>query len=127
MKKILVVDDQQMYLNMVSFKLEKAGFTPVTAKNGEEAIRLFESDPPLLVITDLRMPVKNGFDFIQFMRNDLNSHIPVLVLSVETRDESKVKAIRLGANDYMDKPFKPSELVNRVNRLISLSNNLMAV
>ena len=125
MKKILVIDDQQLYLNMVSFKLEKEGYTAVTAKNGEEAIHILESENPLLVITDIQMPVKNGFDFIQYMREEKGSHIPVLVLSVETKDESKVKAIRLGANDYMDKPFKPNELVQRVNRLISLSNNLM--
>lgn len=127
MKKILVVDDQQMYLNMVCFKLEKAGYTPVTAKDGQEAIRQFESENPLLVITDLKMPVKDGFEFIHYMRSEKGSHIPVLVLSVESQDESKVKAISMGANDYMNKPFKPSELVSRVNRLISLSNNLMAV
>lgn len=127
MKKILVVDDQLMFLKMVSFKLKKAGFTPVVAYNGEEAIEQFESENPLLVITDLNMPKKNGYEFIHYMRDIKGSHIPVLVVSMENKDESKVKAIQMGANDYMSKPFKPKELMSRVNRLISLSNNLMAI
>ena len=127
MKKILVVEDQLMFLNMVCFKLEKAGFTPVVARNGEEAIKKFESVNPLLVITDLNMPKKDGFEFIKYMRDIKGSHTPVLVLSMEDEDESKGKVIKLGANDFLSKPFNPNELMDRVNRLIAPSSNLLPI
>ena len=85
----------------------------------KQAIELFESEKPDLVITDLYMPFSTGFEFITYIRKNCNSNIPIVVLSNIGLEQTIVDAFDLGASDFVQKPFRPNELVSRTKRLIS--------
>ncbi|MEW6680732.1 MAG: response regulator, partial [bacterium] len=114
-QKILLVDDDQTILKVASYNLKKAGYDVLTAINGAEAIRKVEEEKPDLIILDVSMPVVDGYEVCQRIREkQLTSHIPIIMLSVHKEVEDKVKGLKTGANDYIVKPFNPQELLARV-------------
>ncbi|MBI5199275.1 MAG: response regulator [Nitrospirae bacterium] len=114
-QKILIVDDDQTILKVEEYNLRKAGYEVITAGNGEEAIKKVQEEKPDLVILDVRMPLMDGYEVCQRIReNRIKSHIPVLMLSVKKETEDKVKGLKTGADDYIVKPFDPQELLARV-------------
>jgi len=114
-QKILIVDDDQTILKIEEYNLKKAGYEVITAVNGEEAIRKVQEEKPDLVILDVSMPLMDGYEVCQKIREDrLKSHIPVIMLSVKKEIEDKVKGLKIGADDYIVKPFNPQELLARV-------------
>jgi len=110
--RILVVDDDPRTLRYVRDALTKAGFTPLVTGDSEEALSLFETDRPELVLLDLMLP---GDDGIELMKRFLViAEVPVIFLSGYDRDETIARAFDLGASDYVVKPFSSTELLARI-------------
>ncbi|WP_018767985.1 response regulator transcription factor [Bacillus sp. 105MF] len=110
---ILIADDEAEIAELIGIHLEKEGYHVVKAADGEEAIRVIQSQPIDLVILDIMMPKMDGYEVTRQIR--MKHHMPIIFLSAKTSDFDKVTGLVLGADDYMTKPFTPIELVARVN------------
>ena len=117
--KILIVDDEKNIVELSKLYLEKEGFVTVCAYDGEEALQIFESDAPELVILDIMMPKKDGWQVCREIRK--TSQIPIIMLTAKSDTFDKVLGLELGADDYMTKPFEPKELVARVKAVLRRS------
>jgi two-component system KDP operon response regulator KdpE len=109
---ILVVDDDDAIRNMLEEHLTLHGFNVIAARDGDEAFDRFTTSKPDLVLSDLAMPHADGFTLIQRIR--ATSETPILILSVRGGDVDKVRALDLGADDFVVKPFSTPELLARV-------------
>lgn len=121
--KILVVDDEKAIADIVKFNLEKEGFMVETANDGVEGINKVKSWLPSLVILDIMMPKKDGFQVLKEIRELFN--IPVIMLTAKEEEVDKVLGLELGADDYVVKPFSMRELIARVRanlRRVDFSN-----
>jgi len=115
--KVLVVDDEARMRKLVRDFLTVKGFYVLEAENGEQAVDLFFKQKDIaLIILDVMMPDMNGFQVLQKIREKNN--VPVLMLTAKSDEEDKVSGLRLGADDYLTKPFGINELMARVNSLI---------
>lgn len=112
MSKILVIDDDQDLLELVKLAFEKEGFTVLTSTNGSEGLATAFQYHPDLVLLDVMMPKVDGWETCRRLRE--LSHVPILILSAKTAESDVVKGLGLGADDYVCKPFRVSELVARV-------------
>ena len=122
MKKLLVVDDEPDFVELVAFNLRHEGFEVLTATNGWEAIELARSDLPDLILLDLMLPDFDGFAVCEMLRlRSSTAAIPIILLTAWISDESRRLGLELGANDYVTKPFSPRELMQRVNRVLERS------
>ena len=110
---ILIADDEVEIADLIAIHLEKEGYHVVKAADGEEAIRVIQSQPIDLVVLDIMMPKMDGYEVTKQIRTKY--HMPIIFLSAKTSDFDKVTGLVLGADDYMTKPFTPIELVARVN------------
>lgn len=109
---ILVVDDEAPIRESISKELRAAGYTTITANDGAEGLSTFQTNAPDVVLTDLAMPRSDGFELIAAIR--ATSRVPVIVLSVRGADADKVRALDLGADDFVTKPFSVAELLARI-------------
>jgi DNA-binding response OmpR family regulator len=110
--RVLVVDDEQRILNFLSSKLKVTGYEVLTASNGFDALEQVEAQEPDLVVLDILMPKKDGFETLKELRRF--SSVPVIILSAKGTNADKIKGLNLGADDYLAKPFSPDELVARI-------------
>lgn len=117
-KKIVLAEDNSIFLLLLKFRLEKEGYKILTAVDGKEAIDLIEEHSPELILTDIMMPFISGLEVISHVRNKLNMKTPIIVFSSAGQEEIVLKAFDLGATDFMSKPLSPNELVIRVKRLL---------
>jgi DNA-binding response OmpR family regulator len=113
-KRILVVDDEQAILRILSIKLKVSGYDVITAPGGREALNLVESASPDIMVLDVIMPGINGFEVLRKLR--VKSELPVIVFSA--KPENTQEALNLGANDFIAKPFNVDELVKRIKMLL---------
>jgi len=118
---VLVAEDDSAITKIVSAYLEREGFKVLTAENGERALEVFSQHLPEFVILDITMPKKNGWEVLSTIKKV--SDVPVLMLTAVDTDIDKVFALRTGADDYMIKPFNPSELVARVLVILKRMNH----
>src|SRR5438874_709890 len=119
MGKILLVDDQPHILKLLQMELETEGHTVVTAGDGEEALAKFQAEPPDLVILDVIMPKRDGFEVLRAIKsNPETQHIPVIMLTVKAQDKDIFEGLKEGAELYLPKPFHPKELVSLVERVL---------
>lgn len=109
---ILVVDDDPAIRESMERELQQSGYTTVSANDGLEGVRTFDSHTPDLILTDLSMPRSDGFELISAIRP--KSRTPIIVLSVRGDDTDKIRALDLGADDFVTKPFSVAELLARV-------------
>jgi two-component system KDP operon response regulator KdpE len=109
---ILVVDDDPSIRESLSSELRVSRYTTVSASNGQEGLRAFAAHAPDLVLTDLAMPRSDGFELISAIR--ATSRTPIIVLSVRGNDPDKIRALDLGADDFVTKPFSVAELLARI-------------
>jgi two-component system, OmpR family, alkaline phosphatase synthesis response regulator PhoP len=126
-KKVLVVDDEQSIVTLLTYNLEQAGFTVVTANDGEEAIEKVASEQPAFIILDLMLPKLDGVEVCKQLRQQ-KVMTPILMLTAKDDEFDKVLGLELGADDYMTKPFSPREVVARVKAILrrtQLSNGEM--
>ena len=112
MKKITIIEDDTDIRNMITKFLTNQKYEVCSAPNGREGIELCQRMLPDLIILDLMLPVLSGDHVLRQLRSFTN--IPVIVVSAKTMVQSKIDLLRMGADDYMTKPFSPSELVARV-------------
>ncbi|MFN2113219.1 MAG: response regulator transcription factor, partial [Anaerolineales bacterium] len=122
MDRILVVDDDRDIVRLVQSYLSKAGYEILTAYDGETALKLLRSEMPQLVILDLMLPDRDGWEVARLVRAD--SHLgstPIIMLTARVEDNDKIIGLEIGADDYITKPFNPRELVARVRALLRRS------
>ena len=121
-EKILIVDDEPDLLELVRDTLEMAGYTVITASDGEEGLKSITEDSPDLVILDIKMPKIDGMEVLERVRkNPLLNELPVIMLTSLKGEGIIREAKEVGANDYIVKPFNQIDLLNRVKRVISSS------
>jgi sigma-B regulation protein RsbU (phosphoserine phosphatase) len=117
--RILVVDDEIDISTVLSVTLRRAGFDVRTASDGIEAIEAIRQEPPDLVILDVMMPRSDGLETLKRIReHGPTTHLPVIMLSAKTQLADKIRGFERGADDYVAKPFEPSEMVVRVQSLL---------
>lgn len=125
--RILVVDDDQEIVRIVRAYLEKAGYQVLTAYDGETALRSLRHDHPALVVLDLMLPDRDGWDITRLVRTDpALAAMPIIMLTARIDDTDKIIGLELGADDYITKPFNPREVVARVRALLRRSQGLNA-
>ncbi len=110
-----MVDDEERILKFIKIKLKVSGYEVVTAANGQEALALVASDKSDLVLLDIFMPVMDGFEMLKRLRTF--STVPVIIISAHA--SMVEKALELGANDCITKPFSPDELLKRIENLLN--------
>lgn len=116
---ILAVDDSRSVRKMVQFALETKGYEVMTAGDGEEALETLGRGQFDLVVLDINMPRLDGFSFLEEVRGrPAWTKLPILVLTTEGQEADRDRALGLGATDYMVKPFKPTQLLERVAELL---------
>ncbi len=117
--RILVAEDDQDIRELVVFKLSQAGYEVVAVDDGLAALAAIEANPPRLAILDVMMPGLSGLDVLRMVRaNEATKGLDVILLTARSRDSDIDAGFATGANDYVVKPFSPSELVHRVNVLL---------
>lgn len=116
-KKILVVDDEQSIVTLLQYNLEQAGFSVLTASDGEEGLRIASLENPDLMVLDLMLPKLDGIEVCKRLRQQ-KVMVPILMLTAKDDEFDKVLGLELGADDYMTKPFSPREVVARVKAIL---------
>src|SRR5512136_30962 len=116
MQTILVVDDDPAQVKMIELTLEEAKYQPVTATNGEEGLKAFRQYQPDLVVLDVMMPGMDGWETCYRIRQI--STVPIIFLTGRQTTDDKVSGFKLGADDYLVKPFLPDELLARVESVL---------
>lgn len=112
---VLVADDDNDILSLVSFRLELAGYDVVTASDGQAALDLILERHPAIAVLDVRMPRLNGLDVTRRVRSEgAVKNMPVILLTASVQEASVTNGFESGASDYMKKPFSPEELIARV-------------
>lgn len=116
---ILVVDDDKEIVRLVRAYLEKAGFSVLMAYDGETALHVIRRDRPALVVLDLMLPDRDGWDITRLIRSDpALANTPIIMLTARVDDTDKIVGLELGADDYVTKPFNPREVVARVRSVL---------
>lgn len=110
--RILVVDDDERILNFLRVKLNALGYEVLTASDGIEALEQAQAQEPDLIVLDVIMPRMDGFEALKKLRSF--SSVPLIMLSARGNDVDKIKGLGFGADDYLQKPFNPDELVARI-------------
>lgn len=113
---ILIVDDDVELVGLLRFALDAAGYDVIPAYDGDQALQRLQQHRPDLVILDVNLPVRDGFEILTAIRS--TSQVPVMMLTVRTTEEDEVKGLDLGADDYLRKPFSPRSLLARVRSLL---------
>ncbi|HOG46604.1 MAG TPA: response regulator transcription factor [Anaerolineae bacterium] len=117
--RILVVDDDPPSVKMTAFLLREEGYEVITADNGRTALEILQSEAPDLVIMDVMMPHIDGLEVTRRIRQTMD--VPIIILSAKGETADKVSGLQVGADDYLSKPFEPSELIARVKAVLRRS------
>jgi DNA-binding response OmpR family regulator len=118
----VVADDDPIVIKFLSAIFHDEGYEVVTAMNGEEALALIKDTAPDLVILDLVMPYRDGFEVCEHIRSSSETrNVPVIILSMKEREQDALHAFEVGADDYVRKPFNALELLARARKLIGNS------
>jgi DNA-binding response OmpR family regulator len=119
-RRVLIADDEPNILTALEFLLKRAGYDVRTAINGEEALALVESYAPDLVLIDIMMPGKSGYEVCQRIRERSDwRHIKIVMVTAKGREAEISKGLSLGADLYVTKPFSTQELIAAVDRLLA--------
>ena len=122
MSRILVVDDDREILRLVKSYLKRAGYNVISANDGESALHALRREHPDLLILDLMLPDRDGWDLTRLIRLDRSlADIPIIMLTARVEDSDKIVGLEIGADDYITKPFNPREVVARVRALLRRS------
>ncbi|MBI1275247.1 phosphate regulon transcriptional regulatory protein PhoB [bacterium] len=113
--KVLVIEDEDAIVTMLKYNLEQDGFTVYSAGDGEEGLLMVSEKMPDVIVLDWMLPSMSGVEVCrQLRRNQQTKNIPVIMLSARGEEEDKIRGLDCGADDYMTKPFSPTELVARI-------------
>ncbi|MCB0233212.1 MAG: response regulator transcription factor, partial [Anaerolineae bacterium] len=118
-QRILVVDDDKQIARLIRSYLEQAGYQVVVAYDGETALHALRRESPDLVVLDLMLPDRDGWDVTRTVRSDpALAATPIIMVTARVEDTDKIIGLELGADDYVTKPFNPRELVSRVRAIL---------
>lgn len=121
-RKLLIADDEPNILLSLEYLLRREGYQVSIARDGQEALDAVNGDCPELLLLDVMMPRKNGFEVCQALRADERfASLKILMLTAKGRDTDVAKGLALGADAYMTKPFSTKELVDKVRELLGRS------
>lgn len=120
-RSVLVVDDEPNIVLSLEFIMKQAGFEVRVARDGDEALGAIEASPPDLVLLDVMMPKRDGYDVCQTIRaNPAWKAIHIIMLTAKGRDIEREKGMALGADDYITKPFSTREVIARVEQFLEV-------
>ncbi len=114
--KALIVDDDLVLADVLSFTLRRAGFQVIAVHDGQAALDAWRNEAPDLIILDLNLPKLDGLEVCRRIREQDN--VPIIILSVRGDDDDVVRGLELGADDYVPKPFSPRQLVARAQAVL---------
>lgn len=117
MKKILIIEDDQAIRKGLKDNLELDNYDVLTESDGEEGLKSAENKSPDLILLDLNLPVKNGYEICKELRSAGNN-VPIIMLSARAEEADKVLGLELGADDYVTKPFSIRELLSRIKAVL---------
>lgn len=118
-KKVLIADDEPNIVTSLEYLMQKSGYEVKIARNGDEALALVESFRPDVVLLDVMMPRKSGYEVCQQIRERAQwQHIKIVMLSAKGREAEVNKGLSLGADTYVTKPFSNQELIATIDRLL---------
>lgn len=121
--KILIVDDEEDIVELVSYNLAREGFTTISANSGEEALKQVKNEPPDLIILDLMLPGVDGLEVARRLKGDSNfRNIPIVMLTAKGEEADVVTGLELGADDYIIKPFSPKIMIARIKTVLRRQN-----
>lgn len=119
-RSVLVVDDEPNIVLSLEFLMRQAGYAVRVARDGEAALEAIRAEPPELILLDVMMPKRDGFDVCQTVRANPDwRNVKIVLLTAKGRDIEREKGMALGADDYITKPFSTREVVQRVKQLLS--------
>jgi two-component system alkaline phosphatase synthesis response regulator PhoP len=119
MPRILVVDDDKQIVRLIQSYLERANYQVLTAYDGETALHIVRRERPDLIVLDLMLPNRDGWEITRTIRSDQSlATLPVIMLTARVEDTDKIVGLELGADDYITKPFNPQEVVARVRAVL---------
>ncbi|MCO6451585.1 MAG: response regulator transcription factor [Caldilineales bacterium] len=125
--RILVVDDDPQIVRLVRSYLEQDGFTVLVAYDGEMALHLLRSERPDLLVLDLMLPRRDGWEITRIIRNDEHlAGTPIIMLTARVEDADRIEGLDMGADDYVTKPFNPREIVARVRAVLRRTQGVPA-
>jgi DNA-binding response OmpR family regulator len=122
-KSILVVEDDAKIRKLIKIFLEKEGYEVIEAGDGEEGKRLFKVHDPCFAILDLMLPEIQGEELCKWIREDEKSDIGIILVTAKTSESDRITGLKTGADDYVTKPFSPTELVTRVETVLRRTSN----
>ncbi len=124
-KKVLVVEDELAIAKLIKYVLENSNFEVTLVHEGKDALEKVKTFSPDIMVLDLMLPVMSGFEILEYLGDKkLLDDLPVIVLTCRGQEEDKVKAMRLGASEFMTKPFSPSGLVAVLNSILNKSGGI---
>jgi len=117
-KTVLIVEDDPKIRNLVKIYLLREGYEVLEAADGLEAKKMIEEWDPCMVILDLMLPKVNGEEVCRWLREEINSLIPVIMLTAKASEKNRIEGFKIGADDYVVKPFSPAELMVRIEAVL---------
>jgi pilus assembly protein CpaE len=125
MLTLLVIDDEPIYQKMIAHAVKPLNFNIKFASDGEKGLRIAKENPPDLIICDVMMPELSGYQVVERMRRDSRlAHTPIIILTVQSEVESKIKALEVGADVHLGKPFVPEELLAEIKVLMRRTESI---
>ena len=115
-RKLLLAEDDELLAGLLHFRLEKGGYEVKLSRNGKEVKEYLAQTIPDIIVSDIMMPYFSGMELIDYVRNELGSTVPIIIISSAGNEENVLSAFELGANDFISKPVSPSELMVRLAR-----------
>src|SRR5437868_8448633 len=117
--KILIIDNEEDVIDLLSLHLRKAGFALSTATDGATGLRLAREESPALIILDLMLPGMPGLEVCKILKTDTATrHIPILMLTAKAEEIDRIVGLEFGADDYVTKPFSPREVILRIKAIL---------
>jgi two-component system, OmpR family, alkaline phosphatase synthesis response regulator PhoP len=118
--RILLVEDAEEISSLLDYLLQRAGFSVALARDGKQALDYIEREPPPdLAILDILLPYFSGFELVEKIRASATwMQVPIVMLTAKSLEKDIVRALELGANDYILKPFQPNEVIARLKRFL---------
>lgn len=117
-KRLLLAEDDPMLASLLKYRLEKGGYTVDLASDGRQVKSYLRDKLPDVIVSDIMMPYFSGIELVDFLRSELKSGVPVIIISNAGNETNILNAFDLGADDFISKPVSPAELMIRVDKLI---------
>lgn len=118
-ERILIVEDEEDIIEMISYNLKKEKYEVISVTDGENAVSVVKAERPSLIILDLMLPKLDGLEVCRILKShDLAKKIPIIMLTAKSQETDKVIGLELGADDYITKPFSPKELIARIRAVL---------